>query len=175
MLRQNNMMAHSMILNNRISCVVGIYIFRIKTYWKQVFNLMEIQTNQTSKQLFQYEKLNAEKNKSYYQRYGVKRLVAFHKQVMMKQQIYGNMLARGSGMEYSPGIQFQTILINMEEAKELTMINQPEKKEQKRCRCSSINHLQVSSKDFPVGILIRKAKKLALGVGISQSEAKKAV
>ena len=30
-------------------------------------------------------------------------------------------------MDYSPGIQFQIILINMEEAKELTMSNQPKK------------------------------------------------
>ena len=77
-------------------------------------------------------------------------------------------------MEYSPGIQFQTSLINMEEAKSLTMSNQPEKNQQKRYRCVSINHLQVSSKYFPVGIVIRKAKKLALGMGISQYEAKKA-
>ena len=34
------------------------------------------------------------------------------------------MLARRSGMDYSQGIQFQTSLINMEEAKELTMNNQ---------------------------------------------------
>ena len=87
----------------------------------------------------------------------------------MKQQIYENMLARRSGMDYSPGIQFQTSLVNMEEAKELTMNNQ-----QKRCRCGSIKHLRISSKDCPVGLAIRKAKKLALGMGISQSEAKKA-
>ena len=33
-------MVHSMSLNNRISCVVGMSIFGFKTYWKQVFNLM---------------------------------------------------------------------------------------------------------------------------------------
>ena len=77
-------------------------------------------------------------------------------------------------MDYSTGIQFQTSIINKEEAKELTMINQPEKKQQKRCRCGSIKHLQVYSKDCPVGLAIRKAKKMALGMGISQSEAKKA-
>ena len=62
----------------------------------------------------------------------------------------------------------------MEEAKELNMINQPEKNQQKRCRYGSIKHLRVSSKDFPVGIAIREAKKLALGMGLSHSEAKKA-
>ena len=38
-------MAHSMILNNMISCVVGISIFGFKTYWKRVFNLMNIKNN----------------------------------------------------------------------------------------------------------------------------------
>ena len=118
---------HTMSLNNRISCVVGISIFGFKTYWKQVFDLMEIKTTQTFKHFSQAETLNAEKNKSHYQRYDVKRLRAFHKQAMIKQQIYDNMLARLSGMEYSPGIQFETSIINTEEAKELTMSNQPKK------------------------------------------------
>ena len=77
-------------------------------------------------------------------------------------------------MEYSPGIQFQTSLINMVEAKELTMRNQPEKKQQNRCRCGSIKHLLVSSEERPVVLAIREAKSLALGMGIYQSEAKKA-
>ena len=64
---KNKTMAHSMSLNNMISCVVGIFIFGFKTYWKQVFGLMEIQTTQTFKQFLQAETLNAEKNKSYYQ------------------------------------------------------------------------------------------------------------
>ena len=37
---KNKTVAHIMSLNNRISCVVGIYIFGFKTYWKQVFDLM---------------------------------------------------------------------------------------------------------------------------------------
>ena len=69
---KNKTMAYSISLNNRISCVVGIYIFGFKTYRKQVFNLMEIQTTQTFKQFLQAETLNAEKNKSYYQKYDVK-------------------------------------------------------------------------------------------------------
>ena len=133
---------------------------------------MEIQTTKTFKQFLQAETLNAKKNKSYYQLYDVKRLCAFHKQATMKQNIYENMLSRHSGMGYSPGIQFQTSLVNMKEAKELTMSNKPEKKQQKRCQCGSINHLRVTPKDCPVGLAIRKAKKLALG--ISQSKANKA-
>ena len=114
---KNNNIAHSMSLNNSISCVVGIYIFGFKTYWKQVFNFMDIKITQTSKQLLQARTIHLEKNKYYYQVYDVKRLRAFHKQSVIKQQIYKNMLARISGMDYSPWIQFQTILINMEEAK----------------------------------------------------------
>ena len=40
---KNNTMAHSTSLNNGILCIVGIYIFGFKTYWKQVFDLMKIQ------------------------------------------------------------------------------------------------------------------------------------
>ena len=101
---KNTTMAHSMILKNRISWVVGISIFGFKIYWKQVLNLMEIQTTRTFEQFLQAETLNVEKNKSYYQYYNVKQLRDFHKKEMMKQQIYDNMLARWSGMEYSPGI-----------------------------------------------------------------------
>ena len=143
-----------MILNNRISCVVGISIRGFKTYWKQVFDLMEIQTSSTFEHFLQAETLNAKKNKSYYQRYDVKQLRAYHNQAMIKQQIYDNMIARRSGMDYSQGIQFQTSIVNMEEAKEFTVNNQ-----QKRCRCGSVKHLRISSKDCPVGIAIRKAKK----------------
>ena len=38
---KNKTMAHSMSLNNRISCG-GISIFGFKTHWKHVFGLMEI-------------------------------------------------------------------------------------------------------------------------------------
>ena len=63
----------------------------------------------------------------------------------------------------------------MEEEKALTTRNKPEKKQQKRCRCGSIKHLRVTSKDFPTGLAIRKDKKLALGMGLSKSKENKAV
>ena len=47
---------------------------------------------------------------------------AFHIQEMMKQQIYDNILARQSGVDYSPGIHFQTSLVNMGESKALTTL-----------------------------------------------------
>ena len=101
---KNKTMVHSMRLNNRISFVVGMSILGFKTYWKQVFNLMETKTTPTFQHFLKAETLNAEKNKSYYQRYDVKRLRAFHKQTMIKQKIYDYMLARRIGMDYSPGI-----------------------------------------------------------------------
>ena len=61
---KNNTMAHRMSLNNRISCVVGISIFGFKTHWKQVFDLMEIQTTSTFEQFLQAETLNTKKKKS---------------------------------------------------------------------------------------------------------------
>ena len=76
-------------------------------------------------------------------------------------------------MDYSQGIKFQTIFINMEEAQELTMNIQPKRKQHKRCRCVSVKHSQVTSKDCPVGLAIRKAKRLALGVALYKYEAKK--
>ena len=120
-------MAHSMTLDNRILCIVGISIFGFKTYWEQVFNFMDIKTMPTLTDFLQAETFNAEKENSYYQRYDIKRLIAFHKQAMIKQKLYDNMLARRSGMDYSAGILFQTSIINMEQAQELTMNNQPEK------------------------------------------------
>ena len=38
-----------------------------------------------------------------------------------------NIPARRIGMEYSPGVQFQTSIINMDEANALTMSDQPVK------------------------------------------------
>ena len=81
----------------------------------------------TFEQLLQAETRNANKNKSYYQQYDVRRLRAFHNQAMIKQKIYDNMLSRRIGMDYSQGIHFQKIIINMEESQELTMKNQPKK------------------------------------------------
>ena len=46
---------------------------------------------------------------------------------MIKQQIYDNMPAMRNVMDYSQRIQFETSIINMEEAQELTMNNQPKK------------------------------------------------
>ena len=46
--------------------------------------------------------------------------------------------------------------------------------QQKLCRCGSIKNLRISSKDCPVGLAIRKAKKSALETAPSKLEAKKA-
>ena len=80
---KNKAMAHIMRLNNRIYCVVGIFIFGFKTYWKQVFDLMEIQTTQTFKQFLKGKIFKTRKNRSYYQQYDVKRLRAIQKQAII--------------------------------------------------------------------------------------------
>ena len=77
-------------------------------------------------------------------------------------------------MDCSPGIKFQTSLINMDGSKSPTMSNKMERNQQKWCRCGSIKNLRVTSKYCPVGIAIGKAKKLALGMRLSQFEEKKA-
>ena len=46
--------------------------------------------------------------------------------------------------------------------------------QQRRCQCGSTKHLRISSKDCPVGLAIRKAKKSALETAPSKLEAKKA-
>ena len=81
-------------------------------------------------------------------------------------------------MDYSSGIRFKKSIVNMDEAEALTTRNQPEKsnhKQQKRGRCESTKHLQVTSNDCPFGLENRKAKLLALGMGLSQYKAEKAV
>ena len=69
---------------------------------------------------------------------------------------------------------FYTILVRKDEEKALTTSNQLEKKQKKWCQCGSIKHLIVTSKYFPVRLAIIKAKRMALGMGLSKSEAKKA-
>ena len=57
----NKTMAYSMILNNRISCVVGISILGFKKYWQIVFNLMDLNMSPTFKQFVQAKIVNADK------------------------------------------------------------------------------------------------------------------
>ena len=46
---------------------------------------------------------------------------------MIKQKIYKNIIARRSVMDYSPWIQLQIIIVDINEAKALAMKNQPGK------------------------------------------------
>ena len=84
------------------------------------------------------------------------------------------MIAEQSGMDYSPGIHFETSIINMNEAKALTIKNQPGKSMDKknRCRCGSIKHLRITSEEFPIGLSYQNTKK-ALEMGLYQQEVKK--
>ena len=145
-------MAHSMILNNKISCVVGISIFGFKKYWQRVFNLMWIKTTPSFKYLLQVEKLNAEENKSYYQWYDVKRLRAFHKQSMVV-KIMRTYLQGGVGWTIVQGYCCKNSHQNGQskgtQDEQLTMKINGQKK---RCRCVSLEHLCITSKEFPIGI-----------------------
>ena len=71
----------------------------------------------TFKQFLQDKTVNTDKNKAYYQWYCVERKRAFYNQAILKQKIYKNILTRWSGMDYSPGIRFETSLANMEKSK----------------------------------------------------------
>ena len=62
----------------------------------------------------------------------------------------------------------------MKQAQEITKNNQPEKWNISGA-VGSIKHSRVSTKDCPVGIAMQKAKKMALGMALSKSEAKKTV
>ena len=87
---------------------------------------------------------------------------------MVKYQIYENVIARQSGVGYSPIIRFETSLVDMDKAKSLNTSNKPEKsnhRKQRRYRCGSIKHLRIASKDCPAALAIRKAQKRPWGWG----------
>ena len=99
---------------------------------------------------------------------------SFQKQAMMKQQVYINILARQSGVDYSALINFETILVNMDEAKALTKNNQLVKTNQnqvRRCRCGYIKYLRMTSNYCPT--FLSKGQKLAFSMGLSLSKIKK--
>ena len=171
--RQKKRMANIPSLNNIIYFVVGISIFGFKKYWHTVFNFKDLNMSSTFKHLLQYKTVNSEKKYIHYQQYNVKISRASHKQLMTKHKIYENILARQSWVDYSPVMRFKTSLVNTEESKALTKRNQPVKSIQRQkiwCRCGSIKHLSITTRDFPVRISYRKTKKMALGMGPSQSE-----
>ena len=116
-----------MSLDNRIFSIVVIYMLGFNKYWQRFFNLKEIKITPTLKQFLQSETLNGEKKKSYYQQYDVKILIALHKQAVIEQHIYKNILSRRIVIDYSPGMQFQKSIINMNKEVALTMNNQPGK------------------------------------------------
>ena len=64
-------------------------------------------------------------------------------------------------MDFSPGIQFQTSIINMDEAKALTMNNQSGKSTDKKNTVPVwiLEHLRITSKEFPIGLYYQNAKK----------------
>ena len=60
---RNKTIYHSMSLNNRISCVVGISMLNFDKYWKRVFYLMDLIIDPSFKQFLLSEIVNADKTK----------------------------------------------------------------------------------------------------------------
>ena len=78
-------------------------------------------------------------------------------------------------MDYSPGIQFQTGLINMDEAKSVTMNNQPGKSTYKKNRAGvAPQSTNVSPQRNSHQGYLTKTQKNDFEMGPSQQEAKKA-
>ena len=92
-----------------------------------MFNLIDIKTTPTFKEFLQAKPLKSKRENSYYQQYDVKILIALHKQAVIEQHIYKNILSRRIVIDYSPGMQFQKSIINMNKEVALTMNNQPGK------------------------------------------------
>ena len=86
--------------------------------------MIELNIIPTFKELLRAETFNSEGGKAYFQQFDVKIMIAFHKQAMMKQKIYKNILARKSGMYYSPWMYFESRLVNMDQEKAITNNNQ---------------------------------------------------
>ena len=61
----------------------------------------------------------------------------------------------------------------MNKEKSLIKSNQPESTRKNQFWCGSTNHLQITSRDFPMEIFVQKAKILALEMGLYQYEPKK--
>ena len=100
---KNKTMSHIMSLTSRIYCVMGIYIFWFEKYWHIVFDFINLDMGPTFKKLFQDKKIKLNKNISYYQQYDVKITRSLHKQEISKKNIYKNVLARQTLMDFSPG------------------------------------------------------------------------
>lgn len=113
---------------SRIWCVVEISIFGFEKYCQTVFNLTDIKISPTFKQLLQAKIINTKKNKAYYPQYYVKIIIALHKEAVIKQHIYEKILARKTGVYYSPIICFKKSLVDMDKSKALPKRNQQQKR-----------------------------------------------
>ena len=76
-------------------------------------------------------------------------------------------------MDYSQGIQFETSIINMEEAKELTMNNQQKKSNKSGAGVAPSSPHELLQK-IALWDLQLERPKIGLGMALSKSEAKKA-
>ena len=157
---KNKTMAHTMSLNNMISCIVVISIFVFKKCWQIFFNSMELNMSPTFNHFLKSETENTEK-KIILSTMWYKNNESLPQADNDETANIQNILLRSSWMDYSSVINFQTSLIKVDEAKALPRKNQVVKTNQKqwrRCRCVSIKHLLMTSNNCPVGISYRNAK-----------------
>ena len=155
---KNKTMAHSMSLNNRISFVVGIYIFGFKAYFKQVFNLMEIKKHQ-------HLNISCKQKHSTPRRtsHTINDTMSSDWEPSISRQLSNNKyttmcLQDEVGCTVVKGYSLKQVSSTWKrQNNSQKTINQ--RKKQKRCQCGSIKHLRIFSKDCPVVLAIRKAKK----------------
>ena len=75
-------------------------------------------------------------------------------------------------MEYSPWMKLQTIIINMDEAKALTMKIQPGKWTDKKewFRHGSLEHLRITLEECTIGICYQNRKRPCRWVFLSKKQ-----
>ena len=96
-------MAHSMDLNNIISCVVGISIFGFKKYWQTVFNLNELKMSPTFKLFLKAKKVNTG-NKIILSMIRFKNNERFPQAGNDETENIQKKIVRQSGKDYRPGM-----------------------------------------------------------------------
>ena len=58
--QNNKTVVYKVILNNRISFVMGISIFGLKKYWHKYFNLIDLNMIPTFEHFLQFETVNSD-------------------------------------------------------------------------------------------------------------------
>ena len=101
---KNKTMSQINTLNSWISCVTSILIFVLKHLWRNNFKILEINITTIFVGLWKSQTTKTKQRSEYSAQYHAKRTRSYHEQAMIRQQIYDNILARKSGVDYNPRI-----------------------------------------------------------------------